>query len=340
MKPPAKPPTEWTPYAAREIPVAADAQALAFAPLLTSQLAQLDACFGARSGSLRVMVELGHDGKVGRVRVGGLGDRTGETCVMTKLFELRLPPAAYPEVPVEIACDLERGGALPWRVTPADDYAVVELTKAGVRRDPTRPFMPMKGPERLDDLVARTNADAAAGSAWDAARKARELQQMKAANDADLKPLADTLDGDHTTLVVVTDDVDPSVLSSVIEVAAAASTTLVAHKVDGAAELIGIAAHAAGAEAGHAPALALVVYDTLVVACLGDTPLGDGAPLENAEDLVALATDACATKHCARTAMLDSIAPKTIPQLVTIARSVQHAGFGVAFGRTGCERAR
>jgi hypothetical protein len=62
------------------------------------------------------MLEINVSGELGDVRTGGLGDARGEGCVTRALGGLRVVTPV--EEHVEIACDLARGDAQPWRVSP------------------------------------------------------------------------------------------------------------------------------------------------------------------------------------------------------------------------------
>jgi hypothetical protein len=66
------------------------------------------------------------------VRAGGLGDKAIEACVENALTGLR---AVMPSSEsIELACDLSRGDAQPWRVTTdRSGYGVVEITRTRIR---------------------------------------------------------------------------------------------------------------------------------------------------------------------------------------------------------------
>ncbi|HEU0036049.1 MAG TPA: AgmX/PglI C-terminal domain-containing protein [Kofleriaceae bacterium] len=129
------PPIEpWTPFSrdpSPSLPSAAGA-ARATEAVLRTRLDTFAKCFaGSRTtGSLRVMLELDVMGELDRVRVGGLGDAEAEGCIAKALAGLRVV-APKPES-VEVACDLARGDAQPWRVTPSR-YGVITVEKARVR---------------------------------------------------------------------------------------------------------------------------------------------------------------------------------------------------------------
>lgn len=137
--PGAPPPTEpvgelatspWTPFALDASPP------LPVAPMVArvtetavrQRLDRLDACFtgGAPSGSLRALLELDPAGELRHVRVGGLGDPASEACLRRAFSGLRVLSPTLDGV--EVACDLSRGDAQRWRVTPAD-YEVITTTR-------------------------------------------------------------------------------------------------------------------------------------------------------------------------------------------------------------------
>ena len=121
----------WTPFAiAADRPqrsAAIDA-ARATEAALRGKLAAIDACFatsGAK-GSLRALLQLDATGHIAATRVGGLGDATGEACAAKAIANLEVL-APSPTL-VEVACDLARGDARPWRVTPTAGYGVIEAS--------------------------------------------------------------------------------------------------------------------------------------------------------------------------------------------------------------------
>ncbi|HEY5936297.1 MAG TPA: hypothetical protein VIU61_16715, partial [Kofleriaceae bacterium] len=66
------------------------------------------------------------DGRPTLARLGGLGDAGGETCAAEALAGLRV--MAPSPLLAEIACDLSRGDARPWRVTPTAGYGVIDAS--------------------------------------------------------------------------------------------------------------------------------------------------------------------------------------------------------------------
>ncbi|HEY4244600.1 MAG TPA: hypothetical protein VGM88_32525 [Kofleriaceae bacterium] len=133
-------PDAWTPFArARVSKLQATPPLGGLVAELRARHAALDACFGpaAPTGSLRVMFGLDRGG-ARSVRVGGLGDAAGEACVAKALADV---PLHVPEPQADedwnanqdIACDLTRGDARPWRVTPAA-YDVLAVSRTGDSR--------------------------------------------------------------------------------------------------------------------------------------------------------------------------------------------------------------
>jgi hypothetical protein len=128
--------TPWTPFAidASEAAGVSEQTARAAEGALRGRLAAIEACFAgsAVTGSLRAMLAVDALGAPSSVRAGGLGDKAIEACVENALTGVRviLPSAASGE----LACDLSRGDAQPWRVTPdRGGYGVVEISRTGVR---------------------------------------------------------------------------------------------------------------------------------------------------------------------------------------------------------------
>lgn len=124
----------WTPYALDTEPptVDGDAAARAVEGALRHRLAKLEPCFGADArGSARVMVELDPERIVSTVRVGGLGHHATERCIAGHVARMQVPLA--PPRAHEVACDLSRGNARPWRVTPAAGYGVISIAGAQLR---------------------------------------------------------------------------------------------------------------------------------------------------------------------------------------------------------------
>ncbi|MDX2088347.1 MAG: hypothetical protein SFX73_10880 [Kofleriaceae bacterium] len=125
----------WTPYAIEV------AEALASTPQIarSMELALRERgptfarCFASSraTGSLRALAEVDAHGRVVATRVGGIGDRALETCIAAAFTNLTVSTPTTDAV--EIACDLSRGDAMPWRVTPDAGYQLVEVTRTQVR---------------------------------------------------------------------------------------------------------------------------------------------------------------------------------------------------------------
>jgi hypothetical protein len=100
--------------------------------VLQKRAPAIGACFGPKgpTGSLRVMLEIGVGGEVGMVRSGGLGDAKGEACVTELLRKVAVVTPI--DEHVEVACDLARGDARPWRLA-LDSYGVIEVEPTQLR---------------------------------------------------------------------------------------------------------------------------------------------------------------------------------------------------------------
>jgi hypothetical protein len=109
-------PAQWTPFA-RHVPnsEAPDVDA-AVATAMKAKLASLEHCFGDVKGSARAVIAVGATASDTHVRVGGLGDGKVEQCLGDAIGAIGFAPAVTPH---EVACDLSRGGAQPWRVSAA-----------------------------------------------------------------------------------------------------------------------------------------------------------------------------------------------------------------------------
>ena len=139
---PPRPPADgapWTPFAIETAPPIATATTVAHATeaAIRARIATLDACFTAPSpvGSIRAMLEIDAAGSLTAARVGGLGDRGGEDCLSRALDGLHVVMPTTE--PVEVACDLARGEAKPWRVATDAGYDAIEVTQARVRHGAT-----------------------------------------------------------------------------------------------------------------------------------------------------------------------------------------------------------
>lgn len=126
----------WTPFALDPAEAASVSEQAARAAegAMRGKLAAIEACFASSpvTGSLRAMLAVDADGALTSVRAGGLGDKALEACVENAVTGMRvLLPS---EVSGEIACDLSRGDAQPWRATTdRGGYGVVEVSRTRVR---------------------------------------------------------------------------------------------------------------------------------------------------------------------------------------------------------------
>jgi hypothetical protein len=126
----------WTPFAldATEAANITERAARAAEGAMRGRLAGIEACFASSqaTGSLRAMLAVESDGTLASARVGGLGDKAIEACVENAVTGMRI--MLPQETSGELACDLSRGDAQPWRVTPdRGGYGVVEISRTRVR---------------------------------------------------------------------------------------------------------------------------------------------------------------------------------------------------------------
>jgi len=129
LDPEAASPEPWSPYAEGGLPPEPNGAAVARLTerAVRSKLEALAGCFAgaAPTGSLRAMLALS-DGRVRRARIGGLGDPASESCIAKLLVGLEVKADE-----AEIACDLSRGDAQRWRVSPAS-YEVITTTPTAI----------------------------------------------------------------------------------------------------------------------------------------------------------------------------------------------------------------
>ncbi len=132
---PAIDPGPWTPFAidGRAPGPAVSGAARATEAVLRTKLPGIDKCFlrPTPTGSLRIHLELDVSGELSSVRAGGLGDKESEWCAAKALAGLKVMTPSQEHV--EIACDLSRGDAAPWRVSPTAGYQVIEADAKGLR---------------------------------------------------------------------------------------------------------------------------------------------------------------------------------------------------------------
>jgi len=131
----AGPPEPWTPFAIGTLAggAAAAGAARVTEAALRPRIANLDHCFdkSASTGSMRMLLEIDLAGDLQSVRVGGLGDRDSETCTAKALSDLHVMTPLQEHV--EVACDLSRGDAQPWRLTPSAGYDVIDVERLQLR---------------------------------------------------------------------------------------------------------------------------------------------------------------------------------------------------------------
>lgn len=126
----------WTPFALEPAEAASvsDQMSRAAEGALRGKLAAIEACFAGSpvTGSLRAMLAVDVGGELSSVRAGGLGDPAIEACVENAVTGMRvLLPS---DTSGELTCDLSRGDAQPWRVTPdRPGYGLVEISRTRVR---------------------------------------------------------------------------------------------------------------------------------------------------------------------------------------------------------------
>lgn len=128
-------PDTWTPFAidARVPSAAASGAARATEATMRGKLPAIDKCFGnpGPRGSLRILLELDAGGDLTGVRAGGLGDKDSEWCAAKALAGLHVMTPM--QETVEISCDLSRGDAAPWRISPTGGYSVIQADPRSVR---------------------------------------------------------------------------------------------------------------------------------------------------------------------------------------------------------------
>jgi len=128
-------PDPWTPFATDGKSVAATAitTARVTEAAIRGKVADIDKCFAnpASTGSLRILLELDVAGELSSVRAGGIGDKDAELCAAKSLAGLKVMTPSQEHV--EIACDLARGDASPWRVSPGAGYELIEIDARGLK---------------------------------------------------------------------------------------------------------------------------------------------------------------------------------------------------------------
>jgi hypothetical protein len=129
----------WTPYAVDAAAPGRGAAAVGHAleSVVRARLPAIDACFTRPepTGSERLVLAVAVSGEVGAVRSGGLGDAALDACITQAMAGARVMVLA--DEYLQIACDLARGNAEPWRVAPDAGYTVIRLG-----REPEAPRAP------------------------------------------------------------------------------------------------------------------------------------------------------------------------------------------------------
>lgn len=127
----------WTPFAVLGgNPTGSEGIARATEAAVRGRQGAIEQCFAdakphSRTGSARTLLELSSAGEVFSVRAGGLGERAVEQCLEEALGNMEvISPLARA---AEIACDISRGDAEPWLVSPDGGYEVVTIDSKQVR---------------------------------------------------------------------------------------------------------------------------------------------------------------------------------------------------------------
>jgi hypothetical protein len=165
----------WTPFALdpAEAESVSEQTARAAEGALRGKLAAIEACFANSpvTGSLRAMLAVDSDGELSSVRAGGLGDKAIEACVENAVTGMRVMLPS--QTSGELACDLSRGDAQPWRVTPdREGYGIVEISRTRVRSGDQMLSLG-EAPDTLADhavFVLAADADAPGAMLWLAMR--------------------------------------------------------------------------------------------------------------------------------------------------------------------------
>lgn len=148
----------WTPFAVLGgRPSGAEGIARATEAAVRSRQDAIEQCFAtakphSRTGSARALIEVSSAGEVFSVRAGGLGERSVEQCIEETLGTLEvISPLARAS---EIACDISRGDAEPWLVSPDGGYQVVTVDSRQVRHQDLTLVVDGTAPEPLPPASA------------------------------------------------------------------------------------------------------------------------------------------------------------------------------------------
>jgi hypothetical protein len=190
---------------------------------MRGQLAAIDKCFATPgpTGSLRILLELDVEGGLSSVRAGGLGDKDSEWCTAKALAGMRVMTPS--QEAVEIACDLSRGDASPWRVSTSGGYQVIDAEPRSLRHGNATVVPGVTEPEPLmaDNYVVVARPDTLGGMLHLALLWARDATSvMLAVGDGKAPPVFLGM-GNHATSE---DDDDTEALRPVIRVGRQAAT--------------------------------------------------------------------------------------------------------------------
>ena len=298
------PPRLWTPFAtvAEPPPESAPTVARAAEVGLRGRLATLEACFPAPApvGSLRAMLVLAGDGALVEARVGGLGDATVETCVQQALAGLRVVTPTADSV--ELACDLSRGNARPWRISTDAGYGVLTATRAQIAHE------------------GQTITPGAADPAPLAARPGSLVIAEPEAPGAILELALTWAFHSQTTLLALRTDAGAPLLLGV------------ARSIGARRDSVEAAVHTISLEVGP----------RAVTACLHgrvhDAPLAEPAAVGA---LIRRLADRCAHARCAPTVTVALEGATPARELVEVLGTLRHAGFEQVLigGAVGCRAA-
>ncbi len=154
-----RPPREWTPFATGELhaePAVAQPIAQAVARVLGDRLPAIARCFADARGMVRAMIPVATHGRVGRPRVGGLGDLVIERCIAGALTGMDAGGVAQA---AEIACEVMRGEPAPLRISIDAGYAVIEASAREVRfGERSQPVPADRTPPELPELTLTATA--------------------------------------------------------------------------------------------------------------------------------------------------------------------------------------
>jgi hypothetical protein len=144
---------EWTPFASIAQPDDPATKTIeAVTAAVRERVAGIDQCFDGARGAVRAMIVLDL-GRIRAMRVGGIGDSAMELCIGRAIAGFTV--AASP--PVEIACDIERGGHAPLRVSPDAGYDVIEVRPTEAQHGASVRTLPPRGSARSVTALGRSS---------------------------------------------------------------------------------------------------------------------------------------------------------------------------------------